>query len=51
MKEYKYLSFEKEKRVDVIMKAVSEMQKDGWEIVSHTQSEYGMSVILEREVK
>jgi hypothetical protein len=48
MKEYKYLSFEKEQRMEIIMEAIKKMATEGWEIVSHSHSQYGVSFILEK---
>ena len=48
MVEYKYLSWDKTTKVEKVIKELNELAKDGWEVVSHSQTDYGMSVILEK---
>ena len=50
MIEYKYLSYEPDKRIDDILKELKELaDNEGWELVSYSQERgFGMSVILER---
>ena len=48
MEKYKYISWEWNKKMEDIMKELTELAKEGWELDSHCQNENGMSVILER---
>jgi hypothetical protein len=48
MVEYKYISYEANKKVDEIIKELEDLAAQGWELKSHSHSGYGMSVILER---
>lgn len=45
---YRYLRWEKDTPVEEIMEEVTELSKDGWKIISHSQTVHGMSIIFSR---
>lgn len=51
MIEYKYLTFDNAEKVENITKKLNELAEDGWELISHSHSHYGMSVFLEKFIE
>jgi hypothetical protein len=48
MIEYKYLNYPPSKQVEDILKELEKLfNEEGWSLVSHSHSQYGMSIILE----
>lgn len=45
---YRFEDWSGETRIDEAMERLGQLYKEGWEVVSHAQNAYGMSVILKR---
>ena len=47
---YRYKHWEAQRSIDTIIAEMEAITLDGWELVSHNQSQYGMSVIFRKHL-
>lgn len=48
MMEYKYISWQADTPMTAVESDLNRLGEDGWELISHAQTVYGMSVFLRR---